>query len=1644
MVFETANVPFRYLTPESPEPEITVAQPVKQQSPSADHQRMQPNGYVATPPTSQQRTLHAVVVEDNITPAQRAQYKYVPEFDQSSGGQNMSTSRGVSITQQQKGNQAVQALQNLLLEIFQAQDQLEPDTSGAVSLYATNYFDLSETDDSNSKLLLPIQSKLDSSIHKAAVHGRLGDMQVGDLSRVQHLCEHPVVALSSLSLLIGDDWTEDDITEWLVQLRTGEAGLTAARTLLHIMTSLTHTKELQSEDIVRNILDGLRAVVEGFLIPIVQEPAFTRERVRGEKGEPPKNPRFVIASDHRREIVALLNAATKTLRLLGDLLVKTVMDDTDLSTVQYLCKMLIFAENATIERESAIGIQNFESLRRCAMDVLAKMFTKYPDLRQDIFNEILISLEKLPATKQNARQYRLPGSKPIQLVSALLMRLVQTSATRSSEALRLRTKVQSEEDADEDGASSTEESQYDDDDEIKVAPNKKTANSNDLLSITKPLHDAAFSNARYIVQVLISRALSISKSSDEPYRKLLDIFVEDFVSCLGSPDWPAAELLLRALLLQMIAIVEKESSAGASRTLALEFLGTMGSGILELQINARSAAEAVDPNDTLAGPLREMVKQLERNSLDIRDVLAFDGPYRKVIEYVNARNTNDDAQLTTARGFYLTQWAVATFNRREGSTESDTSDTPRTPKDLQAKLKQMLTDPHWFDEQGGLDNLTTAVGNLAAMVITLNSTFCRASTTIFRILFGVMNSTTATSTVKSRSMKSIVTLLEKDKTLLDRNSYILSQILRCAGDASPLVRNEALNLIDKCISLQPSLSAKLSKTIILRTQDGSNAVRKHALKMLKDVYLRNDSIAIRSAIANAIIARIQDTEESVIELARTTMEEIWFQPLYPVKIDGDKAVQGRLAYATHAALLIETTERSDDMHTILQALLKRMLSKSKASGLNTNVCQTLITILFDGVVNSHDIPGTPPRAAILRTLTIFAIACPNLFTASQLQRLDPYIQIPKTIEELDDFKPSVIILRHALPHLPIINKSFLEKIGITILQGTTKLEQSDMNEAVPCLWTISCILDDKSRIANFVISVLRNLTAKQDEKRLIRFMTMAGEYGNACDLEAFLPRFKEEKALQSCTANSVADLIVELTCPYTQSHYSPRIRQQALDSVCSICQAWPKAFTRTDVEQLFTNVFESRTPELEEVLVNRLQAFFVSIGVSDPDDEGTKTSEPTTGSERFVGTYQPTYRDTASLAIAQRFVTEFLRIAISSNNEAAFTAARLVISINKQGLVNPQTSAPVLVALETCEDKAVAAAAFQEHKDQHAKHESIYDQAYMRAVEQTFQYQARVIGKPSGIEGNPPTAKMHPTWDVLKVAKVAVRKKFLANIASKMDFDFASANVNGQQTHLAFVRFCVENLALFEYDKVDDVLHLLEKMEKVFHATGSNVAQAIESDVLKLQVGDFDGTGSVPNGDPDAIQLGAAPGIDIEPARLQQLAVAAQILMLMWETRSTLIRVWNMQRHMAKANKKQGKDKDQQKAPNRSTNAGTYIETYLKRVADICAPLSSEEACKATCSTFAEIISVDNEVKIASDEDADDTELLNGYDTPSEGGSKKSPSLPPSGGPRGKKRKLSMSAGATPKKRGRPPGSGRRRSGSIKYADQDDEDGGWD
>lgn len=608
-----------------------------------------------------------VVVPRSMNASQRAEYQAYPETAVQSRKEaaiDKETLRAI-MDQRQKSSVHVNKLQDLINNILEAEDQLEPDTSGAVSTNAALFFASDDNPDSHTPaLLLSVHIQLDKTLLKVANAGRLQDIPVEQLVRVQKLCDNAITIASAVSLGIGEDWSDSDIEDWRQRLATANRALQACKTVLRIMTACHDEKQLSSEETLRVLLEFFsQQITDIFIVPVVEMRA--------------DSPAFSIASSQKKPIYdEIVVTAQRVLKLLGDLLVKTDVNDSAITSVQFLCKTLIFVENAGSEKDSVLGIQEYESMRKIAMDVLSKVFARYPEQRQYIFDEILTSLEKLPVTRQSARQFKLQDAKPIQLVSALLMRLIQTTATRyelPKQKLRTAHKAKkhdpdSESDSEvEDGNASS----------VAMDPGTERDQITDLGSAARSLNSAAQHHTAYVVNYLVQRALASKKTGDEPYRNLLDIFIEDFLNVLGSTDWPAAEMFLAMLLSKLFQVVGDTRGGSGSyqapaKAVALDLMTVMASGITDLQNNFQHAARAANHDESeIMNRLVQKYDNAISGDLEDSELLGFDGPYPVVLEYLQLRNISNDAQLQSARGYHAMQWAMQVLELEDRSSDDE-------------------------------------------------------------------------------------------------------------------------------------------------------------------------------------------------------------------------------------------------------------------------------------------------------------------------------------------------------------------------------------------------------------------------------------------------------------------------------------------------------------------------------------------------------------------------------------------------------------------------------------------------------------------------------------------------------------------------------------------------------------------------------------------------------------------------------------------------------------------------------------------------------------------------------------------------------------------------------------------------------------
>lgn len=384
-------------------------------------------------------------------------------------------------------------------------------------------------------------------------------------------------------------------------------------------------------------------------------------------------------------------------------------------------------------------------------------------------------------------------------------------------------------------------------------------------------------------------------------------------------------------------------------------------------------------------------------------------------------------------------------------------------------------------------------------------------------------------------------MLEKDPSLLDRDASVMRVILRCATDASPMVRDSALSLIAKCIALKPKLEEEGCRSILACAGDPTAGVRKRCVSLLRDVYLKTSRNELKLAILDSFLQRTGDLEEGVATLACQTFEEIWLAPFYDLIDSTQDGPRLKVGLGEQVSLIIDLVQRSETALDTLGACLKKILSdKAKSSSTNFKVCKAMVSTMFEKLVEEDSDPGKLYQQALLQTITVFAKANAKLFSPDQLETLHPYIGHLATAEDLFIFRSAVVIYRCVLPYLSSAHNTILKEVQNDLFKSVAKLARAELNEVMACLWTINGVLQNTDRLVKLTISVLKpiqhyknvDLSDSANSAILARaksYIRIAGCVGRHCDLEKYEPHFKS--SFPSWSGGSVAGLMVDSIIP---------------------------------------------------------------------------------------------------------------------------------------------------------------------------------------------------------------------------------------------------------------------------------------------------------------------------------------------------------------------------------------------------------------------------------------------------------------------------------------------------------------------------------
>ncbi|KAI1829557.1 hypothetical protein DTO006G1_8378 [Penicillium roqueforti] len=1471
--------------------------------------------------------------------------------------------------QKEEADAALQKLQDLLHEIFEAEDQIEPDTSIPPTPDTPNPIFVNPKSLEVHGLILSsdAHTRLQKALRKVAGFDRLQDIPSDYLNRIQKLCEKPIIAAQSPDIGLGDSFGELESQEWLGKIEDVLNALFAIGTLLQTMSGRQTERDLCPEDLIEAIPTVLNQVFDHCIIPAVES------RPGGKDSQ-----HFQFFSSQRRIISTLVHQSKKVLTLFADFLSRIDVSEGAITAAEFFAAKLIFVENAHNDKDSALGYQKYEPARRGAMDVLAKVFSKYPEQRPFILDEILVSLEKLPTTRQNARQFKVADGKNIQLLTALVLQLVQTTALEipSRPKVKRRIKAQADDDDDELMGNGEDHANGESDGESDESLER-------LANKANRLYDNAMRSAQYIVNFIVQRAMNSTKTGDQPYRNILDLFTQDLINVLGSADWPAAELLLRILALRMIQITDQDKSAATAKSMALELLGWMGSAISDLIATAQHMLPALEDSDSeLTDYLKQQFEEFSSGALHHQDLITPTGPYRIALEHLLQDKNSDNWQLTSARGYYLAQWAKTACALYYNSENHEEIAHDEVTDGLVTLLTMSFSDPRWLETHKEFDQIPNVHGKFAYILTVLNSNFGKAFDTILKVLLASFLGDSAK--VRSRSLKSVIYMLEKDPNLLDRDPSVLRVIHRCTTDASPMVRDSALQLIGQCIGLKPKLEEEGCRSILACAADQTAGVRKRCIGLLKDIYHKTPRKELKLAILDSFLQRTGDLEESVASLARQTFEEIWLVPFHESIDSSSEGPKLKMALGEQVGLVIGLTERSETALESLRVCLKAVLSdKSKSAALNFKVCKAMVATMFERLVEDSDGSSKVSQQALLQTITVFAKSNAKLFTSDQLEALHPYIGHLSTADDLFLFRSVVVIYRCVLPFLSSSHNTLLKEVQNDLFKSVAKLSRSELNEVMACLWTINSVLQNTNRLVKLTVSVLKPLQQYKSVDlsspthaailgRAKSYIRIAGCVGRHCDLEKYASHFKSE--FPTWTGGSVAGLMVDSIIPFIASNSPFELRVMALESLGSICQSWPGQFGRERTRQTFAQVFKEDAPSLQNIVLRSFADFFaIHEGKSEKAVMPTAEAAAQEDTTRLGGSLRASDNDGAAALIAQNFLSNMLQVAQSRQDTYSLTAIELIASINRQGLVHPKECAGVLVSLETSTVPAIAKIAFDTHKMLHQQYESMFEREYMRAVQEAFYYQRDIVGDSNGASPRPYVSKLAPLFEIVKISNSRYQKKFLANLCSKVNFDPKKLDVTGNPPeHLLLARFISQNLAFFDYGQLAELVPTIACMERIVSSTGTIIAHAIETDISPTPIGppqlDADASNNMMPGFALEMPQSTITPRQANPATLRLLATAAASLSMLWEARTYLRRLYGIN---SQSKNKEGKPAT--KEPNKTATKvhGVTGDKFWEAVARNMTALDNEETMHQKCREFATLLSIDEEFRVDGDEDAE-------------------------------------------------------------------------
>ncbi|XP_070599534.1 nipped-B-like protein isoform X1 [Erythrolamprus reginae] len=1238
-------------------------------------------------------------------------------------------------------------------------------------------------------------SELGSESAKIKAMGIMDRLSTEKTVKVLNILEKNIQDGAKLSTLLNhNNDTEDEERLWrdLIMERVTKSA-DACLTAINIMTSPNMPKAVYIEDVIERVIQYTKFHLQNTLYP-QYDPVY-RLDPHGGGVLSSKAKRAKCSTHKQRVIVMLYNKICDIVSSLAELLEIQLLTDTTILQISSMGITPFFVENVS-------------ELQLCAIKLVTAVFSRYEKHRQLILEEIFTSLARLPTSKRSLRNFRLNSSDTdgepmyIQMVTALVLQLIQCVVHLPSG---------------EKDSNSEEES------------NKKI--DQDVL-ITNS-YETAMRTAQNFLSIFLKKCGS--KQGEEDYRPLFENFVQDLLSTVNKPEWPAAELLLSLLGRLLVHQFSNKSTEMALRVASLDYLGTVA---------ARLRKDAVTSKMD-QGSIARILKQVSGGEDEIQQL------QKALLDYLE-ENTETDSTLVFSRKFYIAQWfrdtTMETEKAMKSQKDEDSSEGTHHSKEVETTgqimhraesrkkfLRKIIkTAPSQFStlkinsDTVDYEDACLVVRYLASMRPFAQS-FDIYLTQILRVLGE------NAIAVRTKAMKCLSEVVAVDPSILarlDMQRGVHGRLM----DNSTSVREAAVELLGRFVLCRPQLAEQYYDMLIERILDTGISVRKRVIKILRDICIEQPTFPKITEMCVKMIRRVND-EEGIKKLVNETFQKLWFTP---TPHNDREAMTRKILNITDVVAACRDTGY-DWFEQLLQNLLK---SEEDASYKPVKkACTQLVDNLVEHILkNEESLADSDNKGvnssrlvACITTLFLFSKIRPQLMVKHAMT-MQPYLTTKCSNQ--NDFM--VIcnvakILELVVPLMEHPSETFLATMEEDLMKLIIKYGMTVVQHCVSCLGAVVNKVTQNFKFVwacfNRYYGALSKLKSQHQEDpnstiltsnkpALLRSLFTVGALCRHFD-------FDQEEFKGNSKVN-IKDKVLELLMYFTK-HSDEEVQTKAIIGLGFAFIQHPGLMFEQEVKTLYNNILSDKncSVNLKIQVLKNLQTYLQEedTRMQQADREWKKVAKQEDLKE--MGDIS----SGMSSSIMQLYLKQVLEAFFHTQSSVRHFALNVIALTLNQGLIHPVQCVPYLIAMGTDPEPSMRNKADQQLVEIDKKYTGFIHMKAVAGMKMSYQVQQAIhTSRKDPVRGfrqdESSSALCSHLYSMIRGNRQH-RRAFLISLLNLFD-DTAKTEVN-------MLLYIADNLGCFPYQTQEEPLFIMHHIDITLSVSGSNLLQSFKESMVKYK-----------------------------------------------------------------------------------------------------------------------------------------------------------------------------------------------------------------